>query len=79
MKFKTYCSSISLSALKVSNNFTIVTTTVERSFFAMEVVKNITHNEMEDEWMNYCLVTYIKRDMFDNIDNELIIQHFSTM
>ena len=31
---------------------------------------------MEDQWMNYCLVTYIESDVFDSIDNEAIMQRY---
>jgi len=34
---------------------------------------------MGDEWLNDCLVTYIERNIFDNIDNEKIIEHFQIM
>jgi hypothetical protein len=29
--------------------------------------------------MNDCLVTYIESDVFDNIDNETIMQRYQTM
>ena len=34
---------------------------------------------MEDQWMNDCLVMYIKRDVACRIDNENIIQRFQNM
>ena len=34
---------------------------------------------MGDQWMNDCLVTYIEKDVFDSIDNELIMQRFQNM
>ena len=34
---------------------------------------------MEDQWMNDCLVVYIKRDRVCNIDNETIMQRFQNM
>jgi hypothetical protein len=30
---------------------------------------------MEDDWLNNCLVTYIERDIFINIEKEKIIQY----
>ena len=50
--------------------------TVERAFSAMKFIKNRLRNRMGDQWMNDCLVTYIEKDVFDNIDNEIIIQRF---
>ncbi|AES67475.1 hypothetical protein MTR_2g094120 [Medicago truncatula] len=40
----------------------------------MKIFKTILHNQMGDEWMNDCLMTYIERSVLDNIDRELIIQ-----
>ena len=34
---------------------------------------------MEDEWLNDNLVVYIEKDVFDCIDNEIILQHFQRM
>ncbi|KAL4316404.1 hypothetical protein AHAS_Ahas15G0281700 [Arachis hypogaea] len=34
---------------------------------------------MRDEWLNNCLVTYIERETFNQVDNEIIIQHFQNM
>ncbi|KAF8404898.1 hypothetical protein HHK36_009793 [Tetracentron sinense] len=57
----------------------VVTTTVDRTFFAMKIVKNGLRNRMRDEWMNDCLVTYIQKDIFNSIDDETIIQRFQNM
>ena len=53
--------------------------TVERSFSAMKYIKNQLRNRMGDQWMNDCLVTYIKSDVFDSIDSETIMQRYQTM
>ena len=42
----------------------------------MKFIKNRLRNRMENQWMNDCLMTYIKNDVFDNIDNEIIMQRF---
>ena len=34
---------------------------------------------MWDQWMNNCLVEYIKRYIACNIDNEIIMQRFQNM
>lgn len=57
----------------------VATTTVERSFSAMNIVKNRLHNRMGDQWMNDCLVTYIEKDIFKTISNEKIMQRFQGM
>ena len=50
-----------------------LTGTVERTFSAMNVVKNRLRNRMGDQWMNDCLVSYIEKDIFTELDNEDII------
>jgi hypothetical protein len=34
---------------------------------------------MRDKWMNSSLVVYIEKDIFDQIDNEVIIKWFQNM
>ncbi|KAL7213473.1 hypothetical protein ACSBR2_016076 [Camellia fascicularis] len=53
--------------------------TVERTFSAMKFIKNRLRKRMGDQWLNDCLVTYIEKDVFDSVDNELIMQRFQNM
>jgi hypothetical protein len=57
----------------------VATTTVERSFSAMKIVKTRLRNRMSDEWLNDCLVIYVERDVLDSVNDELIIQRFQNM
>ncbi|XP_052292572.1 uncharacterized protein LOC112498222 isoform X2 [Citrus sinensis] len=57
----------------------VATATVERVFSAMNYVKNRLRSRMGDEWLNDNLVVYIEKDVFDCIDNEIILQHFQHM
>ena len=52
------------------------TATLERAFSAMKIVKNRLCNRMGDEWMTNNLIVYIKKDIFNCIDNDVIMQHF---
>lgn len=54
----------------------VATAIVERAFSAMKILKTRLRNRIGDPWMNDCPVTYIERDVFNNIGNELIIQRF---
>ena len=45
----------------------------------MKYINNELHNRMEDQWMNDCLVVYIKKDEVCNIDNGTIMQQFQNM
>jgi hypothetical protein len=65
--------------LKLAMILPVATSTVERAFSAMKIVKSKLRNRMGDDWMNDCLVTYIERDVADKIDDELIIQRFQNM
>ena len=57
----------------------VVTATIERAFSAMNIIKNRLRNQIGDQWMNDCLVTYIKKDIFKTIKCEEIIQRFQNM
>ena len=57
----------------------VATATVERVFSAMNYVKNRLRSRMGDEWLNDNLVVYIEKEVFNYIDNEIILQHFQRM
>ncbi|CAM8925482.1 unnamed protein product [Rhodiola kirilowii] len=57
----------------------IATSTVERAFFAMKIVKTDLRNKIGDDFLTDCLVCYIERDVFKAIDNEAIMQFFQNM
>ncbi|KAL1077692.1 hypothetical protein V6Z11_D10G112600 [Gossypium hirsutum] len=48
-------------------------TSVERFFSVMKILKNCSRNQIEDLWMNECSITYIKKDVFNNIGKEVCI------
>ena len=57
----------------------VATASVERVFSAMKAVKTDLRNRMRDEWLNDSLVVYIEKEIFDSIDNELILNRFQNM
>ena len=57
----------------------IATATVERTFSVMNIIKNRLRNQIGDQWMNDCLVTYIEKYIFKTIKCEEIIQRFQNM
>jgi hypothetical protein len=65
--------------LKLALLFPVATATVERSFSAMNFVKNQLRNRMGDDFLNSCLVTYIESEIFDSVENEKIMQYFQNM
>ena len=59
--------------------YSLVTTTVERVFSTMNIIKNRLRNQIGDPWMNDCLVTYIEKYIFKTIKCEEIMQRFQNM
>ena len=57
----------------------VATATVERAFSAMKIVKNRLHNRMGYQWMTNNLIVYIEKDIFNCIDNDVIMQRFQNM
>ena len=57
----------------------VATATVERVFSAMNIIKNQLRNQIGDQWINDCLVTYIEKDIFKTIKCEEIMQWFQNM
>jgi hypothetical protein len=57
----------------------VATTSVERVFSALSLVKDKLRNRMGDELLNDCLVTYIERDIFSKVSEDDIIKSFMTM
>jgi len=57
----------------------VATTTVERAFSTMNIIKNRLRNQIGDQWMNDCLVTYIEKDIFKTIKCVEIMQRFQNM
>ncbi|KAL0383015.1 UNVERIFIED_CONTAM: hypothetical protein Scaly_0588800 [Sesamum calycinum] len=57
----------------------MATTSVERAFSAMNIVKTELRNKMGDEWLNDLMVWCIEREIFADIDDEVILQHFQNM
>jgi len=65
--------------IKLSLLLPVATTTVERVFSAMYIVKSRLQNRMGDKWMNDSLVVYIEKDVFVKIDNEAIMKRFQNI
>ena len=57
----------------------VAISTVERAFSTMNIIKNRLRNQIGDQWMNDCLVTYIEKDIFKTIKCEEIMQRFQNM
>jgi hypothetical protein len=56
-----------------------VATSVERVFSALVLVKTKTRNKMGDSLLDDCLVTFIERDIFFEVDEDDIIETFMSL
>jgi hypothetical protein len=57
----------------------VATSSVERVFSALYLVKNKVRNSMSDRLLNDCLVTFIERDIFSSVSEDDIIHAFVAM
>jgi hypothetical protein len=51
----------------------VSTTSVERAFSAMKIIKTNLRNKMADEWFNHLMVCYIEREIFKELDDSTIL------
>ena len=54
----------------------VATATIERAFYAMNIIKNRLRNRMGDEWLHDSLVIYIENEVFEGVANDAIIENF---
>jgi hypothetical protein len=57
----------------------VATATIERAFSALALVKPKRRNKLGDTLLDDCLVTFIERDIFYEVDEDDIIQTFMTL
>jgi hypothetical protein len=57
----------------------VATTSVERVFSAMVFVKIKLRNKMRDSLLDDCLITFIERDIFFEVDEDDIIKTFMSL
>ena len=57
----------------------VATASVERVFSGMKHVKSESRNKTGDQWLNHRLVTFIERDIFMSVSDDVILDHFQKM
>jgi Domain of unknown function (DUF4371)/hAT family C-terminal dimerisation region len=67
------CFSLVYRLIELALILPVATTTIERAFSAMNIIKIKLRNKMGDEWMNDNMVCYIEREIFITIDDERIL------
>lgn len=65
--------------MKLALILPVATASVDRVFSTMKYVKSQLSNKMGNQWLIDCLVTYIERDVFKTISNDVILTHFQQM
>jgi hypothetical protein len=48
-------------------------------FSSITVVKNKVQNKMENQLLNDCFVTYIEKELFLQVKNDVVISRFQAM
>ena len=57
----------------------VTTASVERVFSAMNVIKTDLRNRVSDEWFNDLMICYTEREIFQSLDDRMIIERFQAM
>ncbi|XP_071688547.1 uncharacterized protein [Rutidosis leptorrhynchoides] len=57
----------------------VSTTTTERGFSAMNIIKNRLRNKMSDDFLSSNLVVYIEREIAEMFDSESVIDEFKDL
>ena len=55
------------------------TTTIERAFSAMKIVKTRLSNRMEDDFLANYLIVYIEKEIAERFTSDMIIDDFYSM
>jgi hypothetical protein len=55
----------------------VSTTSVEKAFSAMKIIKSKLHNKINDVWMNDLMICYTEREIFKSLDDVDIIRTFN--
>jgi len=64
---------------KSSVLLSIATAIVKRVFYAKHIIKSRSWNKMGDKQINNNLVVYIEKDIFDEIDNDVVMKRFQNI
>jgi hypothetical protein len=54
----------------------MATTSVERVFSAMNIIKTDLRNRMGDDWLNDLLICYVEKEIFTKVDDKKIMLRF---
>ena len=56
----------------------VSTTSIERDFSAMKIIKSKLRNKINNEWFNDLMICYTEREIFKSLDDVDIIRTFTS-
>ena len=65
--------------VKLALILSVSTSTVERVFSAMKIIKTNLRNRISDEFLNDTAITYFEDDLFETVSNDDIMYRFQNM
>jgi hypothetical protein len=54
----------------------VSTTSIERSFSAMNIIMSKLRNKMKNGWFSNLMICYIEREIFRQLDSDVIARRF---
>jgi hypothetical protein len=57
----------------------VATTSVERVFLVMKIIKTERRNKMDDDWLNDLMKCYNEKEIFKRLDNDTIMTRFQAL
>lgn len=57
----------------------VATSSVERIFSAMNIIKIDLRNKISDDWLNDLMICYTEREIFKSIDDNAIMKRFQAL
>ena len=54
----------------------LTTSSLERCFSIMNIVKNVLRHKMGEQFMSDCLICFVEKDTFSNITKDVVIDRF---
>ena len=57
----------------------VATTSVERFFSSVKIVKTDLRNKIGDDWLNNLMICYVEKEIFQKIDDKKIMLRFHAL
>ena len=57
----------------------VATSTIERCFSAMKIVKTRLQNRISDQFLNDCVICFVENELLEKVTNDVVVKRFQTM